>query len=109
MDSIQAGLAMEAMSHFLPVLESDETKDETGTREAPTITGRGLTFVLLRAVAVGFEPTVKLPPHTLSRFARAFFGWFTMIHDCSRRFTTAVQTGSGRRQGRRRTDVNHGG
>lgn len=57
------------MSNFIHLSESDETTDETRTREAPSVPGRGLTFVLLRAVAVGFEPTVKLPPHTLSRRA----------------------------------------
>jgi hypothetical protein len=72
---------------------SIESTDETGTREAPPVDWRGLTFVLLRAVAVGFEPTVKLPPHTLSRSAPGLYGQFTMIQSCSRRFITAGQIG----------------
>ena len=86
-----------------------ETTDETGKRETPSSDGRGLTFVLLRAVAVGFEPTVKLPPHTLSRSAPGFWGRFSMIHGCLSAFISAGQRRCSRGRGHPRIWANHGG
>ncbi len=63
--------------------DADWTTNET-TRENA---GRALrlrpAFPLVNAVAVGFEPTVESPPHTLSRSGILRSGRWVRVRQCS--------------------------